>query len=401
MSRIELIGISGQALAGEHWPLLRRCAAIVVSRRHRALVAGQKAELIEITPVSAMLARVEEALERGDVAILASGDPLFFGIGRTLIERFGPGRITVRPALSAMQLACARFHVPWDDLPVLSLHGRDGGDLAGRLLGRGPMLLFTDGERSPDRVAGELLEALKACEDQERIDATRLKVGEDLGLATERLCTGSLAEIAARRFGPLNMVLVDQPGRPEGFSFGLREDEIRHSRGLITKDEVRAATLHRLRLPERGVLWDIGGGSGSVSLEAARLCPELTIRITEKKAEEQANIRANIRRFGTYGIRLVCGEAPSALAGLPAPDRVFVGGSGRLLPAILATAAARLLPGGRIVVNAVLDKTRELALSTLSDLGFSVSAATICVTRQQAEGNSVSFNPITLITGEQ
>ena len=403
MSRIELIGISGPALAPEHGALVRGCAAIVASRRHRALVAGLPQPVLDIAPVAAMLDRVADILDGGgDVAILASGDPLFYGIGRSLIDRFGPERLTIRPALSALQLACARFRVPWDDLALLSAHGRASDNLPGRILRHQRAMLLTDGRNSPDRVAAELLAALTDCGDAERIGALRIRVAENLGLEDERLTSGDLAAIAGRSFGPLNMMLIEQPSAPAPFPLGLCEDDIRHSRGLITKDEVRAATLHRLRLPATGVFWDIGGGSGAVSLEAARLCPDLTIRTVEKKAEEQANIRANIRQFGAYSIRLVCGEAPEALADLPAPDRVFIGGSGQRLEAIVEAAAARLADGGRIVLNAVLARTETLALACFERLGLRVSASVIAVSRRPRPGGEPrQFNPITLITGDK
>jgi len=402
MSRIELIGISGKALTAEQWPLLRRCAAIVASRRHRSLVAGLLHPVIDIAPVEAMLNRVEEALLAGDVAVLASGDPLLFGIGRTLIDRFGADRVTIHPALSAVQLACARLRIPWDDLALISLHGRAAENIPGRILRHERAMLFTDGRNSPDRVAASLLAALAVCEDTERIQAVRIRVAENLGLVDERLTSGNLAEIAQRTFDPLNMVLIEQPPRPATIRFGLREDEIAHSRGLITKDEIRAATLHRWRLPAEGVFWDIGGGSGSVSLEAAGLCPELAIHTIEKKPEEQANIRANIRHYGAYAIHLVCGEAPEALAAFPPPDRIFIGGSGRRLEAIIDTAVARLADGGRIVINAVLPQTETTALACLTRLGLRVAASTLAVTRRQLpDGEPQIFNPITLITGDK
>lgn len=402
MSRIELIGISGKALNSEQWPLLRRCCAIVASRRLRPLVANLPAPVIDITPLALMLNQVEVMLAIGDVAVLASGDPLFYGIGRILIDRFGPERISIHPALSAVQLACARFHLPWDNLALISLHGRPADDLPGQVLRHRQALLFTDGHNTPNRVAASLMTALEDCADHERLAAIRIRVAENLGLADEHLTSGTLPDIAGRSFAPLNMVLIEQPVQPKGIRFGLGEDDIQHSRGLITKDEVRAATLHRLRLPDIGVLWDIGGGSGSVSLEAARLCPDLSIHTIEKKAEEQANIRANIRRYGAYSIHPVNGEAPEALAGLPAPDRIFIGGSGQRLEAILETAVARLKTGGRLVVNAVLEQTTATALACLQRLGLRVASSTLAVSRRTyPDGEATVFNPITLITGDK
>ena len=402
MPQIELIGISGQGLSGEQWPKLRRCVAIVVSRRHRELVATLDRPLIDVAPVAAMLAEVEAALAKGDVAVLASGDPLLFGIGRRLVDHFGAERIRVHPALSAVQLACARFVVPWDDLVLISLHGRSDQTMAAQVLRHAKVMLFTDAVNSPDRIAATLLQTLTAYGDESRISALRIRVAENLGLADEKITSGSLEAIARRTFSPLNMMLIEQPPRQEAFTFGLGEHEISHSRGLITKDEVRASTLHRLRLPATGVLWDIGGGSGSVSLEAARLNPGLSIEIIEKKPEEQANIRANIRCYGAYNMHLTSGEAPEALAGLPAPDRIFVGGSGQRLEAILETAASRLASQGRIVVNAVLPQTEALAIDCLTRLGLQVESRTLTVTRRRYPGGEPQpFNPITLITGDK
>lgn len=402
MSQIELIGISGPTLSEAQQALIQSCVAVVVSRRHQPLVAGWDCRRIDMTPMTAMLTQVAEALPTGKVAVLASGDPLFYGVGRTLIAHFGPERVQVHPALSAVQLACARFRIPWDDLTLQSLHGRSGQDISGRVLGHAKVLLFTDLHNSPDRVAASLLTALSACDDQQRIETIRLRVAENLGLADERLISGSLAEIAAQTFAPLNMMLVEQSPLPETFRFGLRENEIHHSRGLITKDEVRAATLHRLRLPATGVFWDIGGGSGSVSLEAARLNPELAVHTVEKNPEALQNIRANIKQYGTYNIHLICGEAPEALAGLPAPDRIFIGGSGQRLEAIIEAAVAQLTEGGRIVINAVLAATETTALQCLQRLHLRVASSTLAVTRREYPGGeSRVFNPITLITGDK
>ena len=287
-----------------------------------------------------------------------------------------------------------------DDLRLVSVHGRPADTLPGRVLPYPRTLLLTDYQSSPDRVAADLLAALRACDDRERITAICVRVAENLGLVDERLTTGSLEAISGRHFGPLNLVLVEQPARPEACRFGLGEDEIRHSRGLITKDEVRAAALHRLRLPATGVFWDIGGGSGSVSLEAARFCPELSVYTVERHPAEQANIRANIRTYGAYTIHLVDGEAPAALANLPDPDRVFIGGSGGQLEAILTAVVPRLRPGGRLVVSAVLARTETTARRVLAQLCRRVTSATLAVTRHEPGGPDRVLNPITFITGE-
>ncbi|MCI5165402.1 MAG: precorrin-6y C5,15-methyltransferase (decarboxylating) subunit CbiE [Candidatus Electrothrix sp. GM3_4] len=416
MSEVFIFGVSGEELPKDQLQKIRTCSAVVVSSRHKALLKGMRIHRIPITPVEEMVFELAVALNEGDVAILASGDPLFFGIGRTLLERFGPERIHIYPAFSAVQLACTRFKVPWDDLPLISLHGRFPGDIAGRILHKPKVMLFTDHRNTPDRIAQELLAILEEHHDTARIKSIRIRIAENLGLKDERLCSGTLADVAKQEFSPLNMMLIEQKRTKEeeaaaedsesGFVFGLQEDEIEHSRGLITKDEIRAVILHRLRLPRTGVLWDVGGGSGSVSVEAARFCPDLTIYIIEQKEEGQKNIRANILRHNLYNIKLICGQAPDAFEDLPDPDRVFIGGSKGLLAEIIPHCAKCLTATGRIVASAVLKNTAEQAPLLMASNGLKVDSRTVAVTREEIRYSNygepgILLNPITIITGRK
>ncbi|MDH5298737.1 MAG: precorrin-6y C5,15-methyltransferase (decarboxylating) subunit CbiE [Desulfobulbaceae bacterium] len=405
MFRIHLVGIApGGGLTPEAREIVRGCGCVVASSRHRPLVADAGVAIIPVAPVAAALTAMATHLAGAEVAVLASGDPLFFGIGRTLGERFGAERLVVHPALSSLQVACARFKEPWDDAKVVSLHGRDGQGLAARIMPHHKVFCFTDRQNSPDRVARALLDACEAMGDEELAAHYRVWVAENLGGADERLSQGSLAEIAARTFDDLNVMLLKRPKRDvEGeIAFGLGEAEIVHSRGLITKDEVRGVTLHQLRLPREGVFWDVGAGSGSISVEAGRLCPELQVFAVERKVEELANIRANCRKFGVYNLTVVSGEAPAALSGLPAPDRVFVGGSSGNLAGIIALAASRLKTGGRLVVNGVLDKTKRIAPELLHSNGLTVTIHDLAVQRRSfPDHNETTMNPIAIMVGEK
>lgn len=403
MSEVLIFGISGDRLSVDAHQRMQSCCAVVASQRFEPLLAGVRSYRIPIAPVKTMVNRVEEALAQGDVAVLASGDPLFFGVGRTMIKHFGPDRVRIFPALSAVQLACSRFKVPWDDLTLFSLHGREPGNLAGRILPHAKVMVFTDHRSSPDRLAAELLRVLEEYGDRKRIGNIRIRVAENLGTDEEQLTCGSLGEIAAGKFSALNMMLIEQDVHESPHPiFGLQEDEIVHSRGLITKDEIRAVILHCLRLPREGVLWDVGGGSGSVSIEAARLAPDLDIYIVEKKDEEQQNIRKNIAGYALYNIHLVAGEATERLAGLPTPDRVFIGGSGGRLAEIIRQAARRLPAGGRLVASAVLEETARQAPKLMAGQGLDVEVRTVTVKRHAGQGRPEnSLNPITIITGKK
>jgi len=402
---IELIGISGQEPSAQGLEALGKCSIAVASARYVHIARSLGLDIIPIAPVKAMLQELETALLTGPVAVLASGDPLFFGVGRTLIKKFGAHRINIYPALSSMQLACARFRIPWDDMKFVSLHGREPENTASAILRNEKTVLFTDSRNSPDAVTRMILEKLSHTG---VIDTSHINVhvGENLGLEDERLVTGTLEEIASHTFRPMNIMIVvcnhnryqrKFPGsRPV---FGLNESEICHSRGLITKDEVRAVTLHHLRLPATGCFWDVGAGSGSVSIEAAGLCPELCIFAIEKKPDEQKNIKKNIRTFGYWNINLMEGEAPEALLALPCPDRIFIGGSGGRLEEIIKTCGARLAPEGRMVLNAVLPETAGLAPVIMRESGLQVSEVRVSFERNSGHTTCKKFNPITIVTG--
>lgn len=283
---MHLVGVeSSGAFSDKTIELIQNAVALVLSKRHRTRLASILDDLpavcvIPIAPVQKALVQATLELTRGDVVILATGDPLFFGIGRTLLHAFGPDRIVVYPALSSMQIAFSRFKIPWDDARFLSLHGRETNNLAASILTHDKVFLFTDQRNSPDHIAQSLLS-----ECGKEINSLYIvHVAENLGMDDEQLHTGRLAEIAERTFGPLSvLILIKTQKAQEDTCFGLSEDEITHSRGLITKNEVRAASLHTLRLPRQGVLWDVGAGSGSLGLEAARLFPELQVFAVERE----------------------------------------------------------------------------------------------------------------------
>ena len=184
--------------------------------------------------------------------------------------------------------------------------------------------------------------------------------------------------------------------------FGLTENEITHSRGLITKDEVRAVTIHKLRLPQRGVLWDIGAGSGSVSVETARLYPEIKVLAVEKDEEQIKNIKENRIKFDALNIEIIKGRAPDVLINLPAPHRVFIGGSGGKLKEIIDLIAK--MQTAIIVINAATVETLNIAVAELQRNGFLVDVSQVSVSRMKkiGEGNCFSaLNPIFVIKGEK
>lgn len=402
MSEIHVIGIGAGGLSAKQRDILATCPTIVTSSRFRPLVDGLGAVILPIAPVKEMFRGIAEQAKLSNIGVLASGDPLFFGIGRTLVDKFGRDRVRIYPAFSAMQLLCAHFNESWDDAKFVSLHGRDTGHIVPLLLQAGKSVVLTDRTNSPARLAGLIVDYCHEIEDMDLLAKCSVMVGENLGSRQERCVQGTLAEIAGQEFADLNLMLVKRPVTASmgTSSFGLREDEIVHSRGLITKNEVRAATLHHLRLAPHDILWDVGAGSGSVSLEASCLCPTGYVFAVERNEEQLANIKANIRRYQAYNVRVIQGEAPDVFDCLPAPNRVFIGGSGSRLPEIIEAAARQLVVGGRMVVNAVIEKTRIEAPCIMRDLGLRVWSSEINVKRYGADGRVEVFNPITTFVGE-
>ncbi len=401
MYKLFVLGIAEPVLSTAEEQILSQCSLVVGATRFRPLIKHLPGQFLSITPLPAALDSIRTGLANGNVAVLASGDPLFYGIGRRLLTEFDEEIVHFLPALSSIQRACALFKIPWDDARITSLHGRETAHLPGLVLRHSKNLILTDAHNSPELIAGRLLTYLQLIGEPELVNSIRMLVADDLGLASEKIFRGSLDEAVQHVFSPLNIVCLLVPGvlGDSSCRFGLSEDLIAHSRGLITKNEVRATTLHQLRLPRQGIFWDIGAGSGSVSIEAARLNPELTIYAVEHKPEEMANIKNNIVTFGCYNIEPVFGRAPEILTQLPDPDRIFIGGSSGSLAAIVALADRRLAQDGRLVINGVIEKTVRQAPELMRRHHFTVSSSRISVSRTENDGRTVDYNPITIMTG--
>ncbi len=310
------------------------------------------------------------------VAILATGDPLCHGIASWLTGKLET-RFDIVPNVSTLQLACARFHAPWQDFRIASCHTRDAGEwcvgatpehglyAAVRAIARHlKVFLFTGPENNPARLARALLSAGYAS------DEVRFSVACRLQLPDEALFAGLPLDAAARTdFPQPNVVLVERATRAETPVFGLEDSEyVKRSpeKGLITKQEARSFSLAKLRLTPAAIVWDIGAGSGSVGLEAARLAPLGHVWAIEKNVEDAANIRANAAHFRVSNYTLADGKAPEHLADWPDPDAVFIGGSGGELAALIDLILGRLKPGGRLVMNFVTLENLATATQALT-----------------------------------
>jgi precorrin-6Y C5,15-methyltransferase (decarboxylating) len=328
---------------------------LVGGERHLAFFpqfSGQR--VIVKKDLAGVLDRVALLANEHNVCVLASGDPMFFGLGALVTERLGAEHVEVIPHPSSAALAFARVGVKWDDAAFISVHGKSARGFVVRLKRLHKVAVLTDPENTPARLAARMLEYGET--------GWSAWVCENLGGANERVRKFQLADLlaaAAQDVAPLNVLVLirSDPGwrPPPAVSF-LHEDAFAKrmpKKGLITKREVRLLSLAALELRPDSTVWDVGAGSGSVGIEAALLAPLGRVYAIEIDPEGAELCRENARAHGVDNLDVVVGRAPEALSGLESPDAVFVGGSKGSMEDIVATALDRLKVGGRLVVNAI------------------------------------------------
>jgi precorrin-6Y C5,15-methyltransferase (decarboxylating) len=361
------------------------------------VVAGGAAVLRALAPAGArqvvLGAGVDAALDElvgVDAVVLASGDPGFFGIVRALRRRVPAGALAVHPAPSSVALAFARLGVPWDDALVVSAHARDPRPALATALRHPKVAILTDGAATPAWFAA-------------RLEGRTLAVCSRLGLDGEAVVHGSAAEIAGREWEQPNVLvsLGTEPhaaAAPDGWA--LAEDVFDHRAGMITKREVRAVALAALGPATGRLIWDVGCGSGSVAVECARL--GAAAFAVDDDPDAIARTHANAARF-EVPVRVVEGAAPAALATLPDPDAVFVGGGGDDVEAILDACAARATTRTIVVTLALVERVGTV-LERLETLGFAAEATLLQASRLAplAGGHRLAAtNPITIAVGRR
>jgi precorrin-6Y C5,15-methyltransferase (decarboxylating) len=316
--------------------------------RHLALLPPRLAGERCTWPVPFTIAPVlERRHEKQRVCVLASGDPMMFGVGSTFARELAADEFRVLPAPSSLSLAAARLHWPLQDVAVVSLVGRPLAALETQLHPGARLFVLSSGASSPAAVA-ELLT-------KRGFGVSRLSVFEHLGGEQERRIDHVASNWQASDVAALNLVaiecLAESHARRLPMTPGLPDNAYQHD-GQLTKRDVRAITLSRLA-PEPGeLLWDVGAGCGSIGIEWMRSHPSCRAIAIEADSGRQRLIEHNRDALGVPGLQLVEGEAPGALAGLPEPDAIFIGG-GVTAPDMLETCWSHLKKGGRMLVNAV------------------------------------------------
>ncbi len=330
---------------------------------------------------------------RGEpTCVLASGDPMLFGVGASLARQVPSEEMLVLPAPSSASLAAARLGWALQDCALLSLVARPLAALAAQIHDGAKLLILSNDGSSPAAIAALLRER--------GFGASRLSVLEHLGGEAERRIDGLASDWSTSETAALNLVAVQCAAGAEAIRLplttGLPDDAYRHD-GQLTKRDVRAVTLARLAPRPGELLWDVGAGCGSIGIEWMRAHPSCRTLAIEANEGRQEHIRFNRDALGVPALQLVCGAAPEALQGLERPDAIFIGG-GVTLPGVFEQCWEQLKPGGRLVANAVTLQSESLLLSWRARIGGELTR--LSVSQAQPLGGFDTWRaalPITLL----
>lgn len=328
-----------------------------------------------------------------NACVVYSGDSGFYSGAAgllPLLQEIEGMEIRVLPGISSLQEFAALLGESWQDWNLCSAHGTSCDPLHEAMCGR-PTFYLTAGSETPREICATLTEA--------GLGALDVAVGENLGTEQMQIWRGTAEECAGRLFAPLHVMRVAAAPRYPARTTGIPDDEFIRDQVPMTKQEVRAAILAKLAITPDDVCWDIGAGTGSVSVEMA--LHSRSVWAVEHRPEAVDLVWRNRERFYAWNLHVVEGTAPEALAGLPRPDVVFVGGSsGQLEPILHAVVDAN--PQARICVSAIALETLQQTIATLEQLGYEPEVTQIAVSRTRAVGNLhllMAQNPVFLITG--
>lgn len=333
-----------------------------------------------------------------NAVLVYSGDTGFYSGASAMMEKLEAlgVRARVLPGLSSIQLLAAALGRPWQDWKLVSAHGCACDPVAECLTAGGkPVFFLTGGAETPASLCGRLAAA--------GLGDAHVLVGEELGRAEEKILFGTAQEFAQKQFASLSVLLVEHVPQPPRRVPGFPDEAFHRGEVPMTKQEVRAAALAKLAVQPGDTLWDVGAGTGSVSVELALAAPRGHVYAVECDPEACGLIRQNRETFHACNLTLVEGRAPAALADLPAPDAVFIGGTKGGMEAVVDTVLARN-PNARICISAIALETLSAAVAALTAHGLAAEVTQISVSRTRPAGRLhllMANNPIFLITGER
>lgn len=388
---LHVVGIGEDGLDGltpATRAVVEAAEVIVGGDRHQKLAEDISAERVAWpSPFDALIDELK-GFNGKRVVVLATGDPLWYSVGARIGRTIDPSEITYHPQVGAFQLAAARMGWSMADLETLTVHGRPVEQMIAFIQPDQRLLILTTGEETPAQIARFLTDR--------GFGRTKMTVLAAMGGADEQRFDG-LAESWSHEVPAFNTLAVECVAAPDAALLprvpGLADDLFAHD-GTMTKQEVRAATLAKL-MPMRGaLLWDVGCGCGSVAVEWMRAARYARAVGIEPKPERRVFAAANASALGVPGLKIVDGEAPAALAGLDAPDAIFIGGG--LSREVFEACWAALRPLGRLVANAVTLESEALLLALHKQHGGQL--VKLSVARTVALGGLTSWKPMKPVT---
>ncbi|MBQ9827262.1 MAG: precorrin-6y C5,15-methyltransferase (decarboxylating) subunit CbiE [Lachnospiraceae bacterium] len=392
---VTLLGTGGgdtDTLTLEADKALRKADVITGAKRLlEGLAEKYDAEMIPCITSPDILALIKERQDQ-DICVAFSGDSGFYsgtaGLKRLLDEEGIEYRIL--PGISSVQLFSSIIGKPWQDWNLFSAHGAEINAVNAVMEGK-PAFFLTDQKLTPATLCTQLCDA--------GLSDLKIIVGEDLSYGYARITEGTASEIAEKKFSPLSVMLVDEYVKRR--LPGLSDDEYVRGNVPMTKQEVRAVILSKMDISDNDVIWDVGAGTGGVSVEMALKAFRGTVYAVECEHEGCMLIEENRKKFGAWNIRIVEGRAPEALEDLPAPDRVFIGGTKGNMAEILDTVIDRN-PKAFICITAIALETLNQAMDLLLERGLEISVCQVQVSRGEKTGPyhmMKANNPIYVITG--
>jgi len=382
--KVPIIGLGPDGLgglSGRSRDLLAAAEMVFGSDAALRLLPELSAERVRIgSDLPDVVEKLRAALGKRRLAIVATGDPLFYGTARYLCEKIGEEHFEVVPHVSSMQLAFARIKESWEEAYLTDLAARPLEDAIDKIRTAETVGLFTSEANHPARIARELL--------ARGIDYFTAWVCENLGGKDERITRGELTDVRDMKFDPLNILILkrkaNRPDRqrasPQFRRFGNPDDVFAQTRpktGLITQAEVRAVALSQLDLHPGQVMWDVGAGSGSVAIEAAALVAPGNVYAIEQDSADYHLIVANAEAFGVSNVKPVFGTAPDVFGGLPAPDAIFA-----------------LRPGGKLATNVGTMEMLTATYAVLKRLASRVEVLLMNLSRGVEQLESLRFEAV-------
>ncbi len=403
------IGISGRDdLSNKALDIIKDSDILFGGERHLSYFLDFKGERFVVkSNLKDVVSNIKKNKNK-KITVLASGDPGFYGIADYLIKNLGKDDIEIIPNISSMQWAFAKIKESWHDAEIVSSHGRSGsgsGDFEKIVKAAAcadKIGIFTSNGDEPKKIAEALI--------KNSLVNFKAYICENIGAPDEKITGCSLKDVASKNISPLNiMILLKDISKSVDKSlmdyvFGFSDNSFSHSNGLITKEEIRAVSLAKMKIKENSIIWDIGAGSGSVAIEAGRIAKNGKVYAIEKNNERIEQIKENVKSFSMKNIEVINGEAPDCLNGLQEPDSVFIGGSSGRLKTILEVCSKSMQDKGRIVINAITLDTLKAATDSLKWLNIPFDIVSVNIAKSKGISDSLFFeaqNPVYIISGEK